>query len=157
LATSKNQGKQRKRVSWGGLCKHRPRFRRQLDAVQVAELLLCVSLIGHEVILIRRKQQCSEAIPHSDNFAHSKVSDCLLIGVLSSLETLCNSEQLRFVVYGFPKLNRKRRPHFVSLVMAGAHCGYVYQIRRWRRLSKSRLQSLRQHIGIQDRLIACSS
>ena len=78
---------------------------------------MCLSLFRHEVILVRRKQQCSEAIPHSDDFAHSNVSDCLLIGVLGSLETLCNSEQLRFVVYGFPKLNCKGRPHFVSRVM----------------------------------------
>ena len=79
---------------------------------------MCLSLIRNGVILVRRKQQCPEAIPHSDNFAHSNFSDCLLIGVLGSLETLCNSEQMRFVVYGFPKLNCKGRPHFVSRVMA---------------------------------------
>ena len=48
-------------------------------------------LIHKEVVLICRKQQCSESIPHSHDFAHSKVGESLLIGFLGSFETLCDS------------------------------------------------------------------
>jgi hypothetical protein len=77
------------------------------------------SLIRKEVILICRKQQCSEGIPHSDDFAHSKVSESLLIGFLGSLESLRNSEQVRIVVYGFPKFDFKGRSHLVSRAVLG--------------------------------------
>ena len=65
-------------------------------------------------ILVCRKQQCSKRIPHSDDFPHSKVSDSLLVYFLRGLETHSNSEQMRSVVYGFPKLDFKGRRHFVS-------------------------------------------
>ena len=52
---------------------------------------------------------------HADDFAQSKVSDSLLVGFLGSLETHCNSEEMRGVVHGFPKLDFEGRPHFCSI------------------------------------------
>ena len=65
-------------------------------------------------IRIRRKQQRTDGIPHADDFTHSKVGDSFVIGFLGSLETRFNSEEMRGVVQGFPKLDLERRPNFCS-------------------------------------------
>jgi len=77
------------------------------------------SLIHKEVILVCRKQQCPEGIPHSDNFPHSQVNDGLMINSRGILEILCSSEQVRSVVYGFPKLDSKGRAHWHGVTGKG--------------------------------------
>src|SRR5262249_720253 len=85
---------------------------------------------GPLFICVGRKQQRTDGIPQADDFAPSKVSDSLLVGFLGSLETRCNSEEMRGVVYGFPKLDFEGRPHFCS-IRHKPHLGVFGPIPAW--------------------------
>src|SRR5262245_22860940 len=89
-----------------------PKQCRQLS--DVGRYPACLSLFwGALFIRVGRKQQRTDGIPHADDFTQSKVSDSLLVGFLGSLETRCNSEDMRAVVYRFPKLDFEGGPHFL--------------------------------------------
>src|SRR5262245_6547022 len=72
-----------------------------------------IFVLGALFIRVGRKQQRTDGIPHADDFTQSKVSDSLLVGFLGSLETRCNSEDMRAVVHRFPKLDFEGGPRFL--------------------------------------------
>src|SRR5262249_1768981 len=102
-------------------CRYMPRFnkRERLGFLCITHVGMHVDIgeglpmLGALFICVGRKQQRTDGIPHADDFTQSKVSDSLLVGFLGSLETRCNSEEMRGVVHGFPKLNFEGGPHFL--------------------------------------------